>query len=172
MFFPNLKEDIFLPIRTELEICGAEIIENAEGVKISYKEELLQNKKVEISTAPYPDFPTDMQAQFAAMLLTLDNEASITENIFENRFMYAKELNKMGANIQISNDSLEINGKFSLTGAEVIASDLRASFSLVIAGLVATGRTVISEIHHLNRGYELLEENLANCGAKITREIF
>jgi UDP-N-acetylglucosamine 1-carboxyvinyltransferase len=120
-------------------------------------------------TEPYPGFPTDLQAQVMALMTIADGAAMITETIFENRFMHVPELMRLGANINVQGPSALVRGVKRLTGAPVMATDLRASVSLVIAGLVAEGETVISGVHHLDRGYERLEEKLAACGARIER---
>ena len=124
---------------------------------------------VDVMTEPYPGFPTDLQAQVMALMTIADGAAMITETIFENRFMHVPELMRLGANIHIQGPSALIRGVKRLAGAEVMATDLRASVSLVIAGLVAEGDTVINGVHHLDRGYERLEEKLAACGARIER---
>ena len=124
---------------------------------------------VSLRTAPYPAFPTDMQAQFMALNCVARGTASITETIFENRFMHALELQRMGADIEISGNAAVVKGKEHLDGAAVMATDLRASASLVIAGLVARGETVIERIYHLDRGYECIEEKLSQLGARIKR---
>ncbi|WP_035589473.1 UDP-N-acetylglucosamine 1-carboxyvinyltransferase [Hippea jasoniae] len=123
-----------------------------------------------ISTAVYPGFPTDMQAQFMAVLSLADGSSIIKETIFENRFMHAAELNRLGANIVISGNEAVVNGVDRFVGATVMATDLRASASLVIAGLAAEGKTEVLRIYHLDRGYEKLEEKLSNLGAVIRRE--
>ncbi|MBS4014911.1 MAG: UDP-N-acetylglucosamine 1-carboxyvinyltransferase [Candidatus Latescibacteria bacterium] len=126
-------------------------------------------KPVSITTAPYPGFPTDLQAQFMAALTIADGTSHITEKIFKSRFLHALELNRMGADIAIDDNKAIINGKEKLSGAKVMASDLRASAALVIAGLCAEGETEISRIYHLDRGYESLEQKLTGLGAKIER---
>jgi UDP-N-acetylglucosamine 1-carboxyvinyltransferase len=118
---------------------------------------------------PYPGFPTDLQAQVMALMTIADGAAMVTETIFENRFMHVPELKRMGANINIHGASAMVRGVKQLLGAPVMATDLRASVSLVIAGLVAEGETVINRVYHLDRGYERLEEKLAACGARIER---
>ena len=120
-------------------------------------------------TGPYPGFPTDMQAQFMALLSIANGNSFITENIFENRFMHVAELNRMGANIKLEHQTAIINGVKTLNGTSVKASDLRASVALVLAGLKAKGKTIIQKAHHLDRGYENLIEKLSNCGAIIQR---
>ena len=124
---------------------------------------------VDVMTEPYPGFPTDLQAQVMALMTIADGAAMITETIFENRFMHVPELMRLGANINVQGPSALVRGVRRLTGAPVMATDLRASVSLVIAGLVAEGETVISGVHHLDRGYERLEEKLGACGARIER---
>lgn len=126
-------------------------------------------KAVSIRTAPYPAFPTDMQAQFMALNSVAEGTAVIRETIFENRFMHAVELTRLGADIRIDGNTAVVTGVDKLTGATVMATDLRASASLVIAGLVAEGETVVDRIYHLDRGYERLEEKLAALGARIRR---
>jgi UDP-N-acetylglucosamine 1-carboxyvinyltransferase len=124
---------------------------------------------VDVMTEPYPGFPTDLQAQVMALMTIADGAAMITETIFENRFMHVPELVRLGANIHVQGPSALVRGVKRLAGAPVMATDLRASVSLVIAGLLAEGETVISGVHHLDRGYERLEEKLAACGARIER---
>jgi UDP-N-acetylglucosamine 1-carboxyvinyltransferase len=124
---------------------------------------------VDVMTEPYPGFPTDLQAQVMALMTIADGAAMITETIFENRFMHVPELMRLGANINVQGPSALVRGVKRLAGAEVMATDLRASVSLVIAGLVAEGETVINGVHHLDRGYERLEAKLAACGARIER---
>ena len=124
---------------------------------------------VSIRTSPYPAFPTDMQAQFMALNTVAEGTAVIRETIFENRFMHAVELIRLGADIKIDGNTAFVTGKPKLDGATVMATDLRASASLVIAGLVAQGETLIERIYHLDRGYENLEQKLAALGAKVRR---
>ncbi|MGH6973348.1 MAG: UDP-N-acetylglucosamine 1-carboxyvinyltransferase, partial [Stellaceae bacterium] len=126
-------------------------------------------KGIDIATAPFPGFPTDLQAQFMALMATADGDSIITETIFENRFMHVPELNRMGADITVQGASASIRGVAHLTGAPVMATDLRASVSLVLAGLAAEGETVVNRVYHLDRGYERLEGKLAACGAAIER---
>ena len=120
-------------------------------------------------TKPYPGFPTDLQAQLMVLLTQADGISKIKEDIFENRFMHIPELNRMGAKIEAKNKIAIIKGPTTLTGAEVMATDLRASVSLVLAGLIAENRTVVNRIYHLDRGYEYLENKLQNCKAEIKR---
>tara|TARA_Y100000591_G_C21831947_1_gene700177 strand:- start:693 stop:1949 length:1257 start_codon:yes stop_codon:yes gene_type:complete len=126
-------------------------------------------KKINLSTKPYPGFPTDLQAQLMVLMTRARGISKIKESIFENRFMHVPELKRMGANIEIKNKTAIIKGPSKLTGAEVMATDLRASVSLVLAGLVADNRTIINRIYHLDRGYESLEKKLKNCKARIKR---
>jgi UDP-N-acetylglucosamine 1-carboxyvinyltransferase len=125
---------------------------------------------VDIVTQPYPGFPTDMQAQFMALMCVAQGSGTIQETIFENRFMHAMELMRLGARIRISGDTAVIRGGKILRGATLMASDLRASASLVLAGLAAQGRTEVRRIYHLDRGYEQMEKKLAQVGARIWRE--
>ncbi|MEM0984757.1 MAG: UDP-N-acetylglucosamine 1-carboxyvinyltransferase [Pseudomonadota bacterium] len=124
---------------------------------------------VDIATQPHPGFPTDLQAQFMALMATASGKSVICENIFENRFMHAPELNRLGANIYVNGNEAIVTGVERLKGAPVMATDLRASVSLVIAGLAAEGETVVNRIYHLDRGFERLEEKLTACGAEIRR---
>ena len=124
---------------------------------------------VDVMTQPYPGFPTDLQAQFMALMTCAEGAAMVTESIFENRFMHVPELTRMGADINVHGASAMIRGVTRLIGAPVMATDLRASVSLVLAGLAAEGETVISRVYHLDRGYERIEEKLASCGADIER---
>ena len=126
-------------------------------------------KPVNFKTSPYPGFPTDLQAQMMVLMTKAAGLSKIKENIFENRFMHVSELKRMGAKISTKNNIAKILGPTKLSGAEVMATDLRASVCLVLAGLIADNRTVINRIYHLDRGYENLEKKLKNCGAKITR---
>ena len=126
-------------------------------------------KKINIETNPYPGFPTDLQAQLMVLMTRAQGKSTIKESIFENRFMHVPELKRMGANIEIKNKIAIIQGPSKLTGAEVMATDLRASVSLVLAGLAADNRTIINRIYHLDRGYEFLEKKLKNCKAQIKR---
>ena len=124
---------------------------------------------VDVMTEPFPGFPTDLQAQFMALMTSASGAAMVTETIFENRFMHVPELCRMGANINVHGASAMIRGVKRLTGAPVMATDLRASVSLVIAGLAAEGQTVLNRVYHLDRGYERLVDKLSACGAQIER---
>jgi UDP-N-acetylglucosamine 1-carboxyvinyltransferase len=123
----------------------------------------------DITTEEYPGFPTDMQAQYMALATQADGSSVITENIFENRFMHAQEMVRMGANITIEGHRAVVRGKTPLSGAAVLASDLRASASLVLAALVADGETIIDRVYHIDRGYERIEEKLRGVGAQMKR---
>jgi UDP-N-acetylglucosamine 1-carboxyvinyltransferase len=150
-----------------LETAGVSLTETAEGVRVSRRNGRIDG--VDVMSEPYPGFPTDLQAQVMALMTIADGAAMITETIFENRFMHVPELMRMGANINVHGSSALVRGVERLTGAPVMATDLRASVSLVVAGLVAEGETVINRVYHLDRGYERLEEKLAACGARIER---
>lgn len=126
-------------------------------------------KAVDICTAPYPDFPTDMQAQFMVLNTVADGVGRITETVFENRFMHVQELQRMGADIRVEGNTAIVTGVAKLTGAPVMATDLRASASLILAGMIAEGQTVVDRIYHIDRGYERIEEKLALLGASIRR---
>ena len=126
-------------------------------------------RPVDVTTEPFPGFPTDLQAQFMALMTRAQGETRITETIFENRFMHVQELVRLGANISLEGQTALVSGVEKLTGAPVMATDLRASVSLVIAGLVAEGETQINRVYHLDRGFERLEQKLRNCGAQIER---
>ena len=136
---------------------------------IYYHKKNRKLKKISITTRPYPGFPTDLQAQLMVLLTQVKGISKIKENIFENRFMHVPELKRMGAQIKIKDKTAVIKGPTKLTGAEVMATDLRASVCLVLAGLVAENRTIINRIYHLDRGYEFLERKLKNCKAEIKR---
>ncbi len=156
--------DIFWQ-KLETSGAGIDIIDN-ENVRVFYKEPIVGT---DILTEPYPGYPTDLQAQWMALMTTAQGASMITEAIFENRFMHVPELKRMNANITVQGRSAIIRGKEELVGAEVMATDLRASVSLVIAALSAKGLSTINRLYHLDRGYENLEEKLSKCGAKIKR---
>lgn len=145
---------------------GAEIEMGEDTISLNMKQ---RPKPVNIRTLPYPAFPTDMQAQFMALNTISDGTAVITEMIFENRFMHVSELSRMGANIEVEGNTAIVQGVTTLSGATVMATDLRASASLVIAGLVADGETTIERIYHLDRGYEHIEKKLSAVGARVRR---
>ena len=149
-----------------LKTIGVKIVIKKSSIIIKKNKKL---KKINITTKPYPGFPTDLQAQLMVLLTQVKGVSKIKENIFENRFMHVPELKRMGAQIEIKNKTAIIKGPTKLTGAEVMATDLRASVCLVLAGLVAENRTIINRIYHLDRGYEFLERKLKNCKAEIKR---
>ena len=151
----------------KLQEAGATIETGDDWVRVSMDGK--RPKSVSVRTAPYPGFPTDMQAQFVAMNAVADGSATVTETIFENRFMHAFELQRMGANIEMEGNTAIVRGVNSLTGAPVMATDLRASASLALAGLVADGETIVDRIYHIDRGYECIEEKLSQLGARIRR---
>ena len=156
-------------IRYEIETLkrmGVKINQSKRSISIQ-KNKML--KKINITTKPYPGFPTDLQAQLMVLMTQADGISKISENIFENRFMHVPELRRMGAKIKVKNKNAFVEGPSKLTGAEVMATDLRASVSLVLAGLIAENRTIINRIYHLDRGYEFLETKLKNCRAEIKR---
>ena len=145
------------------------------GARVSIKNDIIileaksQLDAVNITTNPYPDFPTDMQAQFIALNAISKGKSRVVESVFENRFMHVQELIRMGADIDINGNTAIINGVKGLTGAPVMATDLRASASLILAGLVANGETIVDRIYHIDRGYECIEEKLTKIGASIKR---
>ena len=160
------RMEIFESVAEALDMAGVDVGETANGLKVSRRNGLVG---VDVMTEPYPGFPTDMQAQMMALMSVAEGASMITETIFENRFMHVPELARMGANINVHHASAMVRGVKKLTGAPVMATDLRASVSLVIAGLAAEGETVISRVYHIDRGYERIEEKLKACGADIER---
>ena len=150
----------------KLRETGAQLATDGECVRIEANG---RPRAVSVRTAPYPAFPTDMQAQFMALNAVAEGTARVTETIFENRFMHAQELKRMGADIEVEGNTAVVSGREALDGATVMATDLRASACLVLAGLVARGQTVVDRIYHLDRGYEQLEAKLAALGARIRR---
>jgi UDP-N-acetylglucosamine 1-carboxyvinyltransferase len=151
----------------KLEESGATISTTKDSISLSMENKKL--KPVDITTAPFPEFPTDMQAQFSVMNAIASGTSNIYETVFENRFMHIQELNRMGCDIEINGNQAIIKGVDSLYGAEVMATDLRASASLILAGLCASGQTTVSRIYHIDRGYERIEEKLNYLGAEILR---
>jgi UDP-N-acetylglucosamine 1-carboxyvinyltransferase len=145
---------------------GIDILKDKDSLKIN---ESNINKSIELDTREYPGFPTDLQAQMMVLLSLSKNSSVIRENIFENRFMHVPELNRMGANIEINGSQATVKPCRGFSGAQVMATDLRASVSLVLASLIAKGKTTINRVYHLDRGYEKLEDKLAACGANIKR---
>jgi UDP-N-acetylglucosamine 1-carboxyvinyltransferase len=163
----RVKPDNLLSMLCKFEEAGATLSIGEDWVNLDMHGERPQ--AVDISTAPYPGFPTDMQAQFVAMNAVAEGTSSVIENIFENRFMHVQELQRMGAKIRLNGKTAIITGIERLTGAPVMATDLRASASLILAGLVANGETVVERIYHVDRGYERIEEKLSMLGADIKR---
>lgn len=159
----DLLEAAFLKLRE----AGVEVEPTEKGVRVRVGAGGLQG--TDVMTEPHPGFPTDLQAQMMALMTVAGGAAMITETIFENRFMHVPELARMGANVTVHGASALVRGVKRLTGAEVMATDLRASVSLVLAGLAAEGETVVRRVYHLDRGYERIEEKLAACGAAIER---
>ncbi|MCB1720646.1 MAG: UDP-N-acetylglucosamine 1-carboxyvinyltransferase, partial [Alphaproteobacteria bacterium] len=151
-----------------LSQTGVEIDQDGSDIIVS-RDPNIPLKAIDIMTEPHPGFPTDLQAQFMAMLTIAEGAGMVTETIFENRFMHVPELSRMGANITVQGHSAIVRGVPKLTGAEVMATDLRASVALVLAGLVAEGETTINRIYHLERGYEDIVGKLSACGANIKR---
>jgi UDP-N-acetylglucosamine 1-carboxyvinyltransferase len=150
-----------------LNRCGAEVSATNEGIRIARNGAGL--RPVEITTEPFPGFPTDLQAQLMALMSRADGTSRITETIFENRFMHVQELARLGARIHLDGETAIVQGVERLKGAPVMATDLRASVSLVIAALAAEGETIVNRVYHLDRGFERLEDKLGRCGAEIER---
>lgn len=160
---PNLLDAVLAKLRE----AGAVLKIGKDWIELDMEGK--RPRSVDIHTAPYPAFPTDMQAQFTALNAVAEGVGTITENVFENRFMHVQEMQRMGANIKLEGNTAIVAGIKKLTGAPVMATDLRASASLVLAGLVATGETVVDRIYHIDRGYQNIEEKLAGLGGKIRR---
>ncbi len=165
----NTNPALLTAVLEKLQETGATITQGADWITLDMRNR--RPRAVDIVTAPYPGLPTDLQAQFMALNAIAEGTSHITETIFENRFMHAAELVRMGANLEIRGNTVICEGVTHLTGANVMATDLRASASLVLAGLVARGTTVIDRIYHIDRGYACIEEKLNQLGADIRREI-
>ena len=163
----DTRPDILEAVLLKLEQAGADIQVGEDWISLDMHGR--QPKAVSVRTAPYPAFPTDMQAQFTALNSVASGSGSITETVFENRFMHVHEMNRMGAIIRVEGNTVIVEGSETLKGAPVMATDLRASASLIIAGLVASGETVVDRIYHIDRGYECIEEKLQLLGANIRR---
>jgi len=161
------RSDFIQALLDRIEAAGAEVVHANDGVVI--KRNGARLKAVDIETDPYPGLATDLQAQFMALMTTADGESVIKETIFENRFMHVSELSRLGADITVQGGEARVRGVDALDGAQVMATDLRASVSLVIAGLAARGETVVNRVYHLDRGFEAVEQKLAACGADIER---
>ena len=163
----NTDPNILDAVLVKLKEAGAEVTTGDDWIELDMHGK--RPKAVNIKTAPYPGFPTDMQAQFCAMNAVAEGTGTITETIFENRFMHVLEMQRMGADIAIEGNTAICRGVEQLSGAQVMATDLRASASLVLAGLCADGETLVDRIYHIDRGYETIEEKLQNLGASIKR---
>jgi UDP-N-acetylglucosamine 1-carboxyvinyltransferase len=162
----DTRSDILDALLEKLREAGADIESGDNWVSLKMNGEL---KAVNVHTAPYPGFPTDMQAQFMVLNSVAHGASTVTETIFENRFMHVQELRRMGAKIEVEGNTAMVQGVAQLDGAKVMATDLRASASLVLAGMVARGETVVDRVYHLDRGYECIEEKLSQLGACIKR---
>ena len=163
----NINANRMNNILDKLKLSGAQIKTNENSISLSMPDDSINS--VDISTAPFPGFPTDMQAQFTVLNALSNGSAVVTENVFENRFMHVQELNRMGCDITVKGSNAFVKGVNFLTGAPVMATDLRASASLILAGLCADGETIVDRIYHIDRGYERIEEKLSYLGADITR---
>ena len=162
----GISSERLISVINRLQDAGADIELGIDSIKLSMNK--IPNP-VDITTAPFPGFPTDMQAQFSVLNAISSGQSSINETVFENRFMHVQELNRMGCNILVSGNTANLVGVSKLSGAPVMATDLRASASLILAGLCAEGETVVDRIYHIDRGYERIEEKLNYLGADITR---
>lgn len=161
------RSDLIQSLIDKMVEAGIEVTAHPDGLTVKRSAGRLQ--PVEVATDPYPGFATDLQAQFMALMTLADGESVIRETIFENRFMHVPELGRLGADISVQGGEARVRGVEFLTGAQVMATDLRASVSLVIAGLAARGETMVNRVYHLDRGFERLEEKLGACGAQIRR---
>ena len=161
------RADLLDAVLVKLEEAGASISTTADSIELDMGGR--RPKSVDFSTAPYPAFPTDMQAQFMALNTIAEGVGRVVETVFENRFMHVQELRRLGADIQVDGHTAIVRGVPQLTGAPIMATDLRASASLVLAGLVAQGETMVDRIYHIDRGYENIEEKLRGLGARIRR---
>jgi UDP-N-acetylglucosamine 1-carboxyvinyltransferase len=161
------RADLLQSALDVIELTGTEIKPTNSGIRVMRNGHGIQ--PVDVTTAPFPAFPTDLQAQFMGLMTMAEGRSRITETIFENRFMHVQELARLGAHITLSGQTATVEGVKTLKGAPVMATDLRASVSLVIAGLAAQGETVVNRVYHLDRGFERLEEKLSGCGAQIER---
>jgi UDP-N-acetylglucosamine 1-carboxyvinyltransferase len=161
------RADTLDAVLAKLEDAGAHINTGEDSIELDMRGG--RPRAVDITTAPYPAFPTDMQAQFTALNSVAEGTGVITETVFENRFMHVQELQRLGADIRVEGNNAFIRGVANMTGAPIMATDLRASASLVLAGLVASGETTVDRVYHIDRGYENIEEKLSGLGAKIRR---
>ncbi|WP_208441514.1 UDP-N-acetylglucosamine 1-carboxyvinyltransferase [Bartonella raoultii] len=169
VFLKNANPNHLAQVLGVLQKTGLDIQIEPQGIHVKRNPQKTKIMPVDIKTGPYPAFPTDLQAQFMALMTRAQGIAHITETIFENRFMHVQELNRLGANIKLDGQTATVYGTEKLQGAPVMATDLRASVSLVIAALAAKGETIVNRVYHLDRGFERLEEKLARCGASIQR---
>jgi UDP-N-acetylglucosamine 1-carboxyvinyltransferase len=160
------RADLLQEALRTLRSAGVEIEERQSGIKVARKGTL---SAVSVETQPFPGFPTDLQAQLIALMCMANGTSAVRETIFENRFMHVQELTRLGARIDLKGDTAFVTGVNGLHGAQVMATDLRASVSLVIAGLAAQGETMIGRVYHLDRGFERIEDKLGQCGAQIER---
>lgn len=167
VYIENAISEHLKPVIAKLKEAGVTIEEDVDGIRVRTD---VTPRAVDIKTMPYPGFPTDMQAQFMALLAISDGASLVTETVFENRFMHVDELKRMGANIKIDGRTSMVKGMAHLTGCQVKATDLRAGAAMVLAGLVAEGETQVGYIHHIDRGYDRLVEKLVGLGADIRRE--
>ncbi len=163
----NTRPSILEAVLSKLEEAGAQIDIGNDWIALDMNGN--RPRAVSLTTAPYPAFPTDMQAQFTALNAVAEGTGTITETVFENRFMHVHEMNRMGADLKVEGNTVVVNGKEILKGAPVMATDLRASASLIIAGLMSENKTTVDRIYHIDRGYECIEEKLQLLGAKIKR---
>jgi UDP-N-acetylglucosamine 1-carboxyvinyltransferase len=163
----GLHHELIGAAASTLSQAGVSLTETPRGLLVKRKNGALNG--VDVMTEPFPGFPTDLQAQMMALMTTAEGASMITETIFENRFMHVPELARMGASINVHGSSAMVRGVKKLTGAPVMATDLRASVSLVLAGLTAEGDTYLNRVYHLDRGYERLTDKLSACGAEIER---
>jgi len=168
VFLSNIMPDHVKPVTAKLKEAGVTVTEMENGIRVNHEGER-EIISADLKTLPYPGFPTDMQAQFMTLMSTASGTSVITETMFENRFMQVGELKRMGADIKIESRSAVVEGVKNLTGTQVTASDLRAGAALVLAALKAEGETEISGIHHIDRGYDAIDERLNSLGAKIKR---
>ena len=166
VYIENAISEHLKPVIAKLKEAGVTIEEDVDGIRVTCDK---RTKAVDIKTMPYPGFPTDMQAQFMAMMAVSEGTGMVTETVFENRFMHVDELKRMGANIKIDGRTSVVEGVDSLTGCQVKATDLRAGAAMVLAGLVADGETQVGYIHHIDRGYDNLVQKLVGLGADICR---
>jgi UDP-N-acetylglucosamine 1-carboxyvinyltransferase len=161
------RRDTIAALLEHLERVGVKVTDTPRGIGLAVNGG--RPASVDLTTAPFPGFPTDLQAQFMALMTVADGTSTIRETIFENRFMHVPELGRLGADIRVEGDVATVHGVEKLRGAPVMATDLRASVSLVLAGLVAEGETLVNRVYHLDRGFDRLEEKLSVVGADIAR---